>query len=84
MEYRYPFSPFPNGWFQIAYSDELQPGDVIPVHAVGKHLVLFRTESGAPNVLDAYCPHLGAHLGYGGLIEGEVIRVDEPRAGGGR
>lgn len=74
MEYRYPFPPFPNGWFQIAYSDELQPGDVVPVHAVGKQLVLFRTESGRPHVLDAYCPHLGAHLGYGGKIEGEVIR----------
>lgn len=74
MEYRYPFPPFPNGWFQIAYSDELQPGDVVPVHAVGKQLVLFRTESGEAHVLDAYCPHLGAHLGYGGKIEGEVIQ----------
>jgi hypothetical protein len=25
-------------------------------------------------ILDAYCPHLGAHLGHGGTVEGEGIR----------
>ena len=28
-------------------------------------MVAFRTESGQAKVVDAYCPHMGAHLGYG-------------------
>lgn len=71
---RFPFPPFPNGWFQVAYSEELPPGGVTPLHYFGKHLVLFRTETGKLHVLDAYCPHLGAHLGYGGVVEDGTIR----------
>ena len=42
---RFPF-PLPNGWFQVAYSDELAPGGVVPLHYFGRELVLFRTEGG--------------------------------------
>jgi len=35
---------------------------------------MFRTEGGAAQVLDAYCAHLGAHLGVGGAVIGETIR----------
>lgn len=73
MSARFPFS-IPNGWFQIAYSDELAPGAVLPLHYFGKDLVLFRAEGGRPALLDAFCPHLGAHLGHGGVVEGDVIR----------
>lgn len=66
--------PFPNGWFRVACSDELPPNKVIPLHYFGKDLVLFRTAEGKPQVFDAHCPHLGAHLGYGGIVEGNTIR----------
>src|SRR5262249_50230708 len=36
-------------------------------------LVAFRTEAGALTVLDAHCPHLGAHLGYGGKVKGDTL-----------
>jgi nitrite reductase/ring-hydroxylating ferredoxin subunit/putative sterol carrier protein len=71
---RYPMTPFPDGWFRVAYSDELKAGEVKPLKVLGKDLVLFRTESGAAAVLDAFCPHLGAHLGYGGTVLGETLR----------
>jgi phenylpropionate dioxygenase-like ring-hydroxylating dioxygenase large terminal subunit len=64
---------YPNGWFQIAYSHELEPKGVMPVKYFGREMVLFRTESGEPKLLDAYCPHLGAHLGYGGRVDGDCI-----------
>ena len=67
--YRFPVPPFPTGWFQVAYSDELEPGGVTPLHYFGQHLVLFRDYDGRAHVLDAYCPHLGAHLGVGGIVE---------------
>lgn len=72
--YRFSFPPYPIGWFQVDYTDELAPGQVKPLHYFGKELVLYRAEDGVAHVLDAYCPHLGAHLGYGGKVEGSSIR----------
>src|SRR5215510_13488200 len=74
MQKSFYIPPIPNGWFQVAYSDELAPGQVMPLDYFGGSLVLFRTESGEAKVLDAFCPHLGAHLGYGGKVEGGCIR----------
>jgi len=65
--------PFPNGWYRLADSAELQPGDVKPVNALGQHFAVFRGESGEVHVLDAYCPHLGANLAIGGKVCGERI-----------
>ncbi len=73
--------PIPVGWFCVSYSDELKIGESKPLRYFDTDLVLFRTESGRAVLLDAYCPHLGAHLGYGiheevghgGRIEGETI-----------
>ncbi len=70
-----PFhSTFPNSWFRIASSDELPAKGVKPLRYFGRDFVLFRTEDGVPHLLDGHCPHLGAHLGHGGKIEGETIR----------
>ena len=72
--YRYPFPPYPTGWYLLCRSDELAPGEVLTVHYFGRELVAYRTESGEAVVVDAHCPHLGAHLGYGGAVVGESIR----------
>ena len=61
------------GWFQVAWSDEIRPGRVHSIRAFGEELVAFRAESGALSVLDAHCPHLGAHLGDG-KVTGELLR----------
>jgi phenylpropionate dioxygenase-like ring-hydroxylating dioxygenase large terminal subunit len=71
---RFPFPAYPNGWFRVAYSHELAVGEVKPLFYLGRDLVLFRDEQGAPHVLDAHCRHLGAHLGHGGRVEGRGIR----------
>jgi 3-ketosteroid 9alpha-monooxygenase subunit A len=63
----------PTGWFQVGYSHELQPGDVKPLKYFDADLVMFRTEDGQLCVLDAFCPHLGAHLGHGGKVKGSEI-----------
>jgi len=65
--------PIPNGWYSIAGSDELAVGDVASVIAVGRELVVYRDESGVAHVVDAHCPHLGAHLG-GGRVVKDTIR----------
>jgi nitrite reductase/ring-hydroxylating ferredoxin subunit len=73
--------PIPNGWFAVEFSRELREGDVKPIHYCGEDLVLFRTRSGHARVLDAFCPHLGAHLGHGfaGGIALEAAEIDRER-----
>jgi 3-ketosteroid 9alpha-monooxygenase subunit A len=66
--------PNPNGWFRIAFESELVPGQVKPLQVCGEEIVLFVGESGTPHVLDAHCPHLGAHLGHGGSVIEESLR----------
>jgi nitrite reductase/ring-hydroxylating ferredoxin subunit len=66
--------PVPNSWYGVAFSDELPPGAVLRRELAGQQIVLYRAQSGQPSAIDAYCPHLGAHLGYGGTVEGEELR----------
>lgn len=66
--------PIPNGWFAVAWSKDLVDGEVKRARYFGQELVLFRTREGAVHALDAYCPHLGAHLGEGGRVIGETVR----------
>lgn len=66
--------PVPNGWYAVAFSRDLIPGQVLPIHYFGEDMVLFRTRSGQARVLDAFCPHLGAHVGEGGRVIGESVR----------
>jgi phenylpropionate dioxygenase-like ring-hydroxylating dioxygenase large terminal subunit len=68
------FGRYPDGWFRVALSRDLPRGGVRPLYYLGQHLVLFRTGDGLARVFDAHCPHLGAHLGHGGRVEGEAIR----------
>lgn len=72
--YRYPFPAYPNGWFPVEISARLQPGQIINKHVLGNDVVIYRSESGVANVIDAYCPHMGAHVGKGGAVVGERIQ----------
>lgn len=65
---------FPMGWYSVARSHELLVGEVKSVEALDRELVLYRTRSGVPVLQDAFCPHLGAHLGVQGRVVGESIR----------
>ncbi len=63
----------PTGWFQVAWSADLEVGDVKPMHYFGEDLVAFRDLNGVVRVLDAHCRHLGADLSHGGcVVEGGI------------
>jgi nitrite reductase/ring-hydroxylating ferredoxin subunit len=66
--------PHPDGWYQVGYSNTLAVDDVQPRRYFGEELVLFRAEDGTAQLFDAFCAHLGAHLGHGGHVEGNCIR----------
>jgi 3-ketosteroid 9alpha-monooxygenase subunit A len=64
---------FASGWYLIEWSEELDVEEVKPLRYFGKDFVLFRGEDRRATLLAAHCPHLGAHLGYGGRVEGNDI-----------
>jgi len=66
--------PYPNGWFMIMLSHDLAKGEVKTVQFMGQDVVAFRGYDGVVGVVDAYCSHLGAHLGEGGTVVGNTIR----------
>jgi len=72
-DYRFPFDPYPKSWYVVVRSDALAPGTVTHGTWCGKELVVYRTTSGQVHVIDAHCPHLGAHFGYGGRVEGDDL-----------
>lgn len=81
-EYRLGEFQFPRGWFAVANSDEVGRAP-FNVHYFGQDMVLYRGESGQVIMLDAYCPHMGTHIGGGPnsattrsetFLEGDNIR----------
>jgi 3-ketosteroid 9alpha-monooxygenase subunit A len=68
-----PFTWKPTGWFMVGWSADVPTGTVKPLQYFGGHQVAYRDELGEVHVLDAHCPHLGAHIGHGGKVRGECI-----------
>ena len=66
----------PSGWYAVATSAEIAPGDVSSCHYFDRDLVIYRTRSGVLSVIDAFNPHLGAHLGKLGKVE-RLGRIDD-------
>ncbi len=61
------------GWYWALRSSELARGQVKAVNLAGRELVVFRGQDGAVSCLDAYCPHMGAHLAEGS-VDGNGLR----------
>lgn len=72
-ESRFPFASYPKGWFQVAYSCDVEHGAVAELRYFGRKLVCYRGQSGNAHVLDAYCPHLGADIGVGGKVVDDCV-----------
>ncbi len=70
---RFPFG-IPDGWYVVAASDELRPGQVVARRYFDRELAIYRSESGVVSIIDAFCPHMGAHLGKVGQVRGETLR----------
>jgi phenylpropionate dioxygenase-like ring-hydroxylating dioxygenase large terminal subunit len=54
-------------------SEELAVGEVQPVRYFGQDLAIWRGNDGQVRMIEAYCRHLGAHLGYGGKVQGNLL-----------
>lgn len=64
---------FPFGWYPVLLSTELVQGEVKPLRYFSKELAIWRGEDGEVRMVDAYCRHLGAHMGHGGKVHGNLL-----------
>ena len=64
---------FPFGWYPLMMSAELAVGEVKPLRYFSQDLAIWRGEDGQVRMIDAYCKHLGAHMGYGGKVHGTLL-----------
>src|SRR5262245_39689420 len=61
-DYRLGDHTFARGWHMVADASQLGK-EPMPLRFFARDMVLYRGESGQPHLVDAYCPHMGAHLG---------------------
>lgn len=65
---------YPKGWWMIAFSGDVGRSRVRALRVLESDVVLWRDTDGDLSCQSAHCPHLGAHLGYGGEVQGKSIR----------
>ena len=73
---RCPLPAFPDGWYFVALSRDLQPGTLLGRQWMGQPIVAWRDQDAAVCVAGAYCPHLGARLSPetgGRLKDGRLV-----------
>lgn len=60
----------PNQWYAIAETKEIKPGKLTPLRRVGENLVLWRDNAGQLACMLDLCPHRGAALSGGKIVNG--------------
>ena len=73
---RYMRTPpqYAHDWFSPLRSCDVVPGKITNFTFMGNDLIAFRDEAGKVVVLDATCPHFGAHRGVGGRVVDGCVR----------
>jgi phenylpropionate dioxygenase-like ring-hydroxylating dioxygenase large terminal subunit len=64
---------YPIGWYFARFSEDLKPGQVVPVEFMSHQFALFRGESGAVAMIDSQCCHMGADLSRCGSVSGDEL-----------
>lgn len=59
-------------WYPVALSAEVTADTPLGIDLLGTRVVAYRDPAGAAVVQSAWCPHLGADLSQGAMIEGQV------------
>ena len=67
------FETIVEGWYWVIPSSKIKKGRILPVTMLGRELAVFRGEDNKIRILDAYCPHMGAHLAEG-RVDGNGVR----------
>lgn len=62
----------PNFWYPVAWTDELKPGQVIPVVIWNSRIALYRSQDNQVYAIEDACPHKGVAL-HKGKVTGENL-----------
>lgn len=60
-----------HGWYKVGFERDFT-SELNPISVGPKRLVAIKSENGI-RVIDANCPHRGAHLAYGGTLDCEAV-----------
>ncbi|MEC7763694.1 MAG: Rieske 2Fe-2S domain-containing protein [Pseudomonadota bacterium] len=63
---------FRQSWYPIALSRDVPAGEIVGKPFLDGRVVVYRAPDGSPIVMSAYCPHLGADLALGKIVDGNV------------
>ena len=74
IEYEALNPKYPRAWWTACWSGDVKPGRAVPLKILERDLVLWRDSSGTLHCQAGHCPHLGAHIGYGGFVVGDTVR----------
>ncbi len=72
IEAQPPPQRFARGWHCLGLSSEYADGKPHSLNIFGTRLVVFKGGSGKINILNAYCPHMGADLALG-TVKGDSL-----------
>jgi phenylpropionate dioxygenase-like ring-hydroxylating dioxygenase large terminal subunit len=67
------FDQIVEGWYWVLPGHKLKRGAIKSVTLMGKDLVVYRGDDNKARIMDAYCPHMGAHLAEG-KVDGTGVR----------
>lgn len=56
------------GWYFVSKSSEIKINEVKGFKICGQEIVVFRNADNELRSMDAYCPHMGTHLGVGKVV----------------
>jgi nitrite reductase/ring-hydroxylating ferredoxin subunit len=63
---------FHQSWYPLALSGEIGPDTLAGQDFLGSRVIIYRDAQGNAVVQSAWCPHLGADLSVGRLVDGNV------------
>ncbi|SKA33673.1 Phenylpropionate dioxygenase, large terminal subunit [Enhydrobacter aerosaccus] len=59
-------------WYPVCLAGEVLAGTLLGVDILDTRVIVYRDDTGRAVVQSAWCPHLGADLSQGTLVEGQV------------
>jgi len=71
-QYDFPLPPFPNTWYPICLSTDLQKNTLRKEKIAGKEFILYRGSNGVAYAIPDKCSHMGVDLIYG-RVENDCV-----------
>lgn len=62
----------PQSWYAVALSTEVEAGKVVGKDFLHDHVAVYRRGDGSPVVLASRCPHMGADLALGDVVDDDL------------